>query len=175
MDRYGGMINDDDDTQRFHYHSESYRFYPVDMEVISWLGAYFVKSEMYEKVCSILLSSCFYCCWQAMAYFIRASQIQPKEVKWRLMIASCYRRIGNFQQALKIYEVCGFLFAYPKRSGTGLETRRTLRRSIRTIQSASTIWFGSAPSWGCTRRWRSMPPDSPRPRGNSNEPSRPLL
>jgi len=87
---YGVLLSrDDDETQAYHYHHESYRYYPVDMEVISWLGAYFVKSEMYEK---------------AMAFFIRASQIQPKEVKWRLMVASCYRRIGSFQQALRIYQ-----------------------------------------------------------------------
>ena len=33
--------------------------------MISWLGAYFVKSEMYEK---------------AIDYFQKAAQIQPKEV-----------------------------------------------------------------------------------------------
>lgn len=54
-----------------------------------------------------------------MKYFIRAAQMQPKvgralgaamviwrqEVKWRLMVASCHRRVQNYDQALKIYEV----------------------------------------------------------------------
>jgi len=57
--------------------------------VISWLGAYFVKNELYEK---------------AMQFFERAAQIQPAEVKWKLMVASCHRRIQNFQQALQIYQ-----------------------------------------------------------------------
>ncbi len=35
------------------------------MDVISWLGAYFVKNEVYEK---------------AMQFFERAAQIQPNEV-----------------------------------------------------------------------------------------------
>ena len=35
--------------------------------------ACFVKNEMYEK---------------AVAYFERAAQIQPQEVKWKLMVAS---------------------------------------------------------------------------------------
>jgi hypothetical protein len=43
------------------------------------LGAFHVKSELYEK---------------AMPYFDLASKIQPQEVKWLLMVASCHRRIG---------------------------------------------------------------------------------
>uniref|UniRef100_A0A7S3GJA5 Intraflagellar transport protein 88 n=1 Tax=Palpitomonas bilix TaxID=652834 RepID=A0A7S3GJA5_9EUKA len=79
---------DEDEAGAFHYHQESYRYYPVDMDVISWLGAYFVKNEIYEK---------------AMSYFQRASEIQPHEVKWQLMIASCHRRIGAYQDALNLY------------------------------------------------------------------------
>jgi len=41
---------------------------------------------------------------KASFYLERASQIQPKEVKWRLMVASCQRRIMNYQKALKIYQ-----------------------------------------------------------------------
>merc|ERR1711988_1020191 len=80
---------EEDEAQAFHYHLEAYRYYPVNMEVISWLGAYFVKNELYEK---------------AMQFFERAAQIQPAEVKWKLMVASCHRRIQNFQQALQIYQ-----------------------------------------------------------------------
>jgi len=47
------------------------------------------KQDMFEK---------------AIIYFERASQIQPKEVKWGLMIASCYRRMNLFNEALKVYE-----------------------------------------------------------------------
>lgn len=53
------------------------------MDVISWLGAYHVQHEVYEK---------------AMPYFDLASKVQPQEVKWALMVASCYRRIGAYQQ-----------------------------------------------------------------------------
>jgi len=88
--RYGSLLaRENDEGTAYEQHHESYKFFPVDMEVISWLGAYFVKSEMYEK---------------AMEYFQKAAQIQPKEVKWRLMVASCYRRIGSYQQALRTYE-----------------------------------------------------------------------
>jgi len=81
--------NAGDETQAFHYHLESYRYWPVDMNVITWLGIYYVKQEMYEA---------------AIPFFNRASQIEPGEVKWRLMVASCFRRMGAYPAALKLYE-----------------------------------------------------------------------
>lgn len=44
----------------------SYRYYPVNLDVISWLGVWYVKSELYEK---------------AVHYFEAAAQIQPTEVR----------------------------------------------------------------------------------------------
>ena len=41
---------------------------------------------------------------KAIEYFERAAEIQPKEVKWRLMVTSCYRRLGSYQKALELYE-----------------------------------------------------------------------
>ncbi|GET89763.1 intraflagellar transport protein IFT88, putative [Leishmania tarentolae] len=78
-----------DDVQAFHYYLEAYRYYQVNMDVISWLGAYFVKNEVYDK---------------AVQFFERASHIQPQEVKWQLMVASCYRRRGDYVQAKRLYE-----------------------------------------------------------------------
>lgn len=73
----------------FVHAQESHRVFPVNMDVISWLGAYHVKSEVYEK---------------AIPYFDLASRIQPQEVKWGLMVASCYRRINAYAQALQKYK-----------------------------------------------------------------------
>merc|ERR1719313_1824338 len=83
-------LKEEDEAQAFHYHQESYRYFPVNMNVISWLGAYFVKNEKYEK---------------AVAYFERAAQIQPQEVKWKLMVASCHRRSGDYALAFEIYRL----------------------------------------------------------------------
>jgi intraflagellar transport protein 88 len=88
--RMGQIFNkQDDESQAFHYHLESYQHYPVGLDVISWLGVWYVKSELYEK---------------AIHFFDRAAQIQPDEVKWRLMVTSCYRRMHNYQKALELYE-----------------------------------------------------------------------
>jgi len=78
-----------DEMQAFHYNLESYKYWPVDMNVITWLGIYYVKQEMYEA---------------AIPFFNRASQIEPGEIKWCLMVASCYRRMGAYAAALKLYE-----------------------------------------------------------------------
>ncbi|CAM9373440.1 unnamed protein product, partial [Phaeothamnion confervicola] len=80
---------EDDESQAYHYHMESYRRYPANLDIISWLGVWYVKSELYEK---------------AVQFFERAAQIQPGEVKWRLMVTSCFRRMGNFPRALELYE-----------------------------------------------------------------------
>ena len=72
-----------------HYYQESYRYNPAKIDVISCLGMHYAKQDMFEK---------------AILYFERASQIQTKEVKWQLMIASCYRRMSLFNEALKVYE-----------------------------------------------------------------------
>jgi intraflagellar transport protein 88 len=62
---------------------------PSNIETISWLGIYFAKTDLYEK---------------AIHYFERAALIQPNEVKWRLMVATCYRKMNAYQQALKLYQ-----------------------------------------------------------------------
>lgn len=81
--------SEEDEYQALHFYQESYRYNPSKIDVISWLGIHNVKNEVYEK---------------AVEFFERAAQIQPKEVKWRLMVASCYRRMNLFQQALDMYE-----------------------------------------------------------------------
>ncbi|EGR28423.1 hypothetical protein IMG5_176090 [Ichthyophthirius multifiliis] len=88
--RVGNVFaREDDDNQALHYYSESYKYLPTNIETIGWLGIYYVKQELYERACH---------------FFERASQIQSKEIKWRLMVASCYRRMSSLQKALKIYE-----------------------------------------------------------------------
>lgn len=79
----------DDDNTACHWRTEAHRHYPVNLNNISWLGVWYVKREMYE---------------QAIEYFERAAAVQPGEVKWRLMITSCYRRLGDFYKALELYQ-----------------------------------------------------------------------
>jgi len=79
----------EDDATACHWHTEAHRYSPVNLNVISWLGVWYVKREMYE---------------QAIDYFVRASLVQPGEVKWQLMVTSCYRRLGDYNKALELYQ-----------------------------------------------------------------------
>ncbi|KAF3843514.1 hypothetical protein F7725_002363 [Dissostichus mawsoni] len=62
-------------------------YYPSNIDVIEWLGAYYIETQFCEK---------------AIQFFERATLIQY--VKWQLMVASCYRRSGNYQKALETYK-----------------------------------------------------------------------
>eukprot|EP00048_Salpingoeca_helianthica_P016668 m.233531 g.233531 ORF g.233531 m.233531 type:complete len:871 (+) comp19192_c0_seq1:27-2639(+) len=79
---------DNDKSLAFQNFLESYRLNPNDIATITWMGAYYIESHFFEK---------------AIEFFQRAALVQPAEVKWRLMIASCYRRVGNYPQAKETY------------------------------------------------------------------------
>ncbi|KAF0300600.1 Intraflagellar transport protein 88 [Amphibalanus amphitrite] len=86
----GGLLDSEGDKQAaYQYYFDSSRFYPANLEVIDWLGSYFIEHQVSEK---------------AILYFERATLIQPAEVRWHLIIASCYRRAGNYQRALAKYK-----------------------------------------------------------------------
>ncbi|XP_068184612.1 intraflagellar transport protein 88 homolog isoform X3 [Antennarius striatus] len=78
-----------DKSQAFQYYYESFRYFPSNIDVIEWLGAYYIETQFCEK---------------AVQYFERATLIQPTQEKWKLMVASCYRRSGNYQRALDTYK-----------------------------------------------------------------------
>lgn len=72
----------------FQFQSDSYRFFPSNIDIIDWLGAYYIESQLYEK---------------AIKYFEKAAIIQPNQAKWPLLVASCHHKSGNYQQALATY------------------------------------------------------------------------
>jgi len=87
--RIGALhLKEGDETAAYHNYSDSYNAYPVNMDIISWLGVWYVKSLLYER---------------AIPFFERAAEIEPDEIKWKLMVASCYRRMGAVAKALKCY------------------------------------------------------------------------
>ena len=85
-----GQVHDQegDKSAAFQYHYDAYKVFPGDIRVIEWLSSYYIESQFPEK---------------ASNYFNRASIIEPHQVKWHLMHASCLRKIGSFHQALDKY------------------------------------------------------------------------
>ncbi len=45
--------SEDDNTQAFQNYQDSYRHLPTNMEVITWLGVWYVKSELYEPAIQV--------------------------------------------------------------------------------------------------------------------------
>ncbi|XP_063223516.1 intraflagellar transport protein 88 homolog isoform X2 [Bacillus rossius redtenbacheri] len=74
-----------DKQQAYQYHYDSFRHYPSNLSVLNWLGTHFVELRAPSK---------------AVGYFERAALVQPSEVKWPLLVASCQRRAGDYHQAL---------------------------------------------------------------------------
>ena len=90
LQKMGSIYDAEGDKQQaYQYHFDSYRYFPSNLETIDWLGSYFIEMQVSEK---------------AIGYFERAALMQPDDVKWQLMIASCYRRSGNYHRALDVYK-----------------------------------------------------------------------
>lgn len=41
---------------------------------------------------------------KALPFYKRAVMIAPNEPKWQLLVASCYKKIGNHQKAVEVYK-----------------------------------------------------------------------
>jgi intraflagellar transport protein 88 len=81
LQELGNMYDlEGDKSAAFQHHYDSYKIFPGDIQVIEWLASYYIESQFPEK---------------AANYFNRASIIEPNEVKWHLMNASCLRKIGE--------------------------------------------------------------------------------
>ncbi|XP_023318131.1 intraflagellar transport protein 88 homolog [Trichogramma pretiosum] len=90
LKKLGEMFdNTGDKQQAYQYYSDSYRFYPANFDVIDWLGSYFISMQVAEK---------------ALVYFQEAVELAPTEPRWRLLVAACLRRIGEFHKALAEYQ-----------------------------------------------------------------------
>lgn len=90
LSRLGQLaLKDGEESQAYGYYLDAYRYFQVDITVITWLGAYFYKNEAWEK---------------ALSFFQRAHEIETGEVKWRLMMGSCLRRRNDIGAAKAVYE-----------------------------------------------------------------------
>lgn len=82
-----------DDAAALTAYATSHRLAPVSTDVIAWLGVWHVKNELYERAASL---------------FEHAVALSPPGLgggtKWRLMAASCYRRMGALNKAFAAYE-----------------------------------------------------------------------
>ncbi|GMT29246.1 hypothetical protein PFISCL1PPCAC_20543, partial [Pristionchus fissidentatus] len=81
--------SEQDKSQAFQCLYDSYRYLPSDIKTVEWIAAYYLEAQFAEK---------------AVTYFEKAALMQPDEIKWHMMIASCTRRAGNYQKAFDLYK-----------------------------------------------------------------------
>lgn len=77
-----------DESQAAHCFREAHRLTPYDVDIISWLGAHYIRNELYE---------------QARACFERAAHVEAGTPKWLLMIAACLRKTNQLREAATEY------------------------------------------------------------------------
>lgn len=80
---------EDDKVQALHYYSEACKLDPTNVSTLEWLGGYFLHNQMPEN---------------AVQFFEKGACLQPGQAKWLLMVASCYKRMGGYQQAFELYK-----------------------------------------------------------------------
>ena len=118
---------------------------------------------------------------KAVAYFERAAQIQPQEVKWKLMVASCHRRSGDYQLAFEIYrlihadfpdnvECLRYLVHICDDLGKKDQVRVRLRLRVRVRVRANP---NPNPNPNPTPNRNPTPTPNPNPNPNPNQASRP--
>ncbi len=77
------------ESQAYYHYLESFKLLPINIDTIAWLGIYYVRNINNEKACF---------------FFERAALLQSNDIKWKLMIASCNRRMENYEKSLNLYE-----------------------------------------------------------------------
>ena len=72
------------------YYEEAHRAYPADTHTLAWLGTFHARCERFEKACG---------------FFDLAAESAPPaaRAKWRLAAASCARKSGAGDAALRRY------------------------------------------------------------------------
>ncbi|XP_046391773.1 intraflagellar transport protein 88 homolog isoform X2 [Ischnura elegans] len=89
LQKVGMLYDADGERQLAHqYLTDSYRYYPSNLDVINWLGSYYIKLQLPEK---------------AIGFYERAAMLCPDNVRWHLSVASCHRLSGSYHQALQLY------------------------------------------------------------------------
>lgn len=78
-----------DEGQAAHQFKEAHRLVPFDLQIINWLGAHYVRNELYE---------------QARTCFERASRVDTTTPKWLLMSAACLRKAKQYRDAALEYK-----------------------------------------------------------------------
>ncbi|CAL5975010.1 Intraflagellar_transport protein 88 [Hexamita inflata] len=77
-----------DESNGAHYFKEAHRLVPYNIDYIKWLGAYYIRQELYE---------------QARICFEKGAQVDYQNPQWSLQAAACLRKTNQMQEAAAEY------------------------------------------------------------------------
>ncbi|XP_055682344.1 intraflagellar transport protein 88 homolog [Lutzomyia longipalpis] len=86
-----GLIYEQEADQQlaFHYHLESYRVNPVNMNTINWIGTHYIRLQVAER---------------AIPYYERAIMNNPNNTFYMIRTAGCCMKIGHHKKALRFFQ-----------------------------------------------------------------------
>ncbi|KAH0571209.1 Intraflagellar transport protein 88 [Spironucleus salmonicida] len=77
-----------EESQGAHYFKEAHRLVPYNLDIIKWLGSYYVRQELYE---------------QARLCFEKGAQVDYLTPTWFLSAAACLRKTNQTREATEEY------------------------------------------------------------------------
>lgn len=80
---------DGDHQQAFQYQNEAYQAYPANLQTINWIGTHFIDLQVAEN---------------AIMFYEKGVLATPNSPNFLIRIANCFRRIGNSQKALLLFQ-----------------------------------------------------------------------
>ena len=94
---------------------KAYRYDPSNLHTIEWLGSYYIDSQYPEKAVEYFEKAALAKYSIDVILILTAKYnpiefLRPNQVKWQLMVASCYRRSGNYAAALERYKSIHYKF-----------------------------------------------------------------
>ena len=78
-----------DESNAAHYFKEAHRLVPYNIDYIKWLGAYYIRQELYE---------------QARICFEKGAQVDYMNPSWSLQAAACLRKTNQMEEAANEYK-----------------------------------------------------------------------
>lgn len=90
---------------------KAFRHNPCDIKTLEWLASYYIETQYPEKAVEFCAQAALVKYEITKAFFLHSiwtffssSSPRPGEIKWHLMVASCYRRSGDYTAALEKYK-----------------------------------------------------------------------
>lgn len=74
----------------FQNYYESFKIYPVDLEIVDWIGTHFIDLQKAEK---------------AVTFYQKTVAANPNDPYYLIRISNCFNKVGNKQKAFQLLQI----------------------------------------------------------------------